>query len=455
MRISIIGTGYVGLVSGICFAEMGNYVTFMDVDREKLGTLQSGRLPIYEPGLESLLERNQREHRVAFTRSLTEAVEHAEVIFLTLPTPPNDDGSANLSSVLQTVHELSTLIKRYTVIVTKSTVPVGTASRLREVLESRGLKAGQDFDVVSNPEFLREGVAVNDFLKPERVVIGTASATAGEIMKGLYEPFVRNGNPILVMDERSAELVKYASNAFLAMKISFINEIANVCEKVGANVDRVRAGMGKDSRIGPQFLYPGLGYGGSCFPKDVQALDFLASENDYSFEILKAVLRVNEHQRDLFVNRIVDFYEGDVSGKRFALWGLAFKPNTDDVREAPAHSIARGLTERHASVIAYDPEAMENSRRVLGDSIEYASDMYASLSGADALIIATEWNEFRNPDLNFIRRTLERPVIFDGRNLFEPDRLAEMGIEYHSIGRQHIPAADSRVNRRSLGHEAA
>ncbi len=455
MRISIVGTGYVGLVSGICFAEMGNYVTFMDVDTEKLDTLQEGQLPIYEPGLESLLERNRREQRVAFTGSLAAAVEHAEVIFLTLPTPPNDDGSANLSFVLNTVHELSTLIKSYTVIVTKSTVPVGTAGRIREVLESQGLKAGRDFDVVSNPEFLREGVAVNDFLKPERVVIGTASATAAEIMKGLYEPFVRNGNPILLMDERSAEMVKYASNAFLAVKISFINEIANVCEKVGANVDRVRAGMGKDSRIGSQFLYPGLGYGGSCFPKDVQAMDFLASENDYSFEILKAVLRVNERQRDRFVNRIVEYYDGDVAGKRFALWGLAFKPNTDDVREAPAHSIARSLIARHASVIAYDPEAMENTKQALGDSIEYANDMYAALSGADALIIATEWNEFRNPDLHFIRKTLERPVIFDGRNVFEPERLAEMGIEYHSIGRRYVPAMGSRVDGRSLGHEAA
>lgn len=443
MNISIVGTGYVGLVSGTCFAEMGNEVACVDIDASKVAKLKAGELTIYEPGLEVFFERGLRERRLHFTTDLAEAVEHAQVIFLALPTPPSEDGSADLSYVLGVARQIGFLLaendkRSYKVIVNKSTVPVGTADQVHAVLEDAGLKPGEDFDVVSNPEFLREGVAVEDFMKPERVVIGTSSQRAAEIMTQLYEPFVRQGNPILIMDERSSEMTKYAANAFLATKITFMNEIANLCERVGSNVDNVRRGIGLDSRIGKQFLYPGIGFGGSCFPKDVQALAKTAVDYEYDFQILKAVLDVNEKQRFKLVGVVDDYFGGNLAEKHIAVWGLAFKPNTDDVREAPAHYIIRGLLERGATVTAFDPEAMETTRRVLGDSIEYAEDAYAALKNADALVICTEWNEFRRPDFDQIKAILNQPIIFDGRNLYEPERMAQLGFEYFSIGRPHI-----------------
>ena len=442
MNLAIVGTGYVGLVSGTCFAEMGNHVTCVDIDEAKVDMLRQGQLPIYEPGLEVFFRRNVNNERLYFTTELQEAVEQAEVLFLALPTPPSEDGSADLSYVLDVAGKIGQMLSAnealgYKVIVNKSTVPVGTADRVQAVLEEAGLTAGEHFDVVSNPEFLREGVAVDDFMKPERVVIGTSSERAAETMRLLYEPFVRQGNPIVVMDAYSSEMTKYAANSFLATKITFMNEIANLCERVGANVDNVRIGIGLDSRIGKQFLYPGIGFGGSCFPKDVQALARTAGANDYDFQILNAVLDVNDRQRARLVERIVDYYDGDLEGKTFAVWGLAFKPNTDDVREAPSHVVIRGLLDRGARVVAFDPEAVETTRQVLGDDIIYARDDYEALKGADALVICTEWNEFRRPDFEKVRRLLTAPVIFDGRNLYDPARMAEQGFTYYSIGRPH------------------
>jgi len=436
MNITFVGAGYVGLVTGTAFAEMGNRVTFVEIDENKLTTMRSGKLPIFEPGLDHLFVRNLREERLEFTSSLQSGVTSADVVFLTLPTPPSEDGSADLSHVMNVVFNMAQHLTSYTVIVTKSTVPVGTADRIRRTLEASGLTAGKDFDVVSNPEFLREGVAVQDFMKPERVVVGTSSLKAADIMRSLYEPFVRNGNPIYVMDERSAELVKYAANAFLATKISFMNEIATICERVGANVDNVRTGIGKDSRIGSQFLYAGIGYGGSCFPKDVQAMAYTARENDYDFSILQAVMDVNKAQGQRFIRRMFDYYDNDVTGRTFAIWGLAFKANTDDIREAPALRLIDELLEAGAQVIVYDPEAMANVKRIFGDRIRYAQDIYAALPHTDALIIATEWNEFRNPNLDRVGSLLHEKVIFDGRNLFDPDKMAEAGFEYYSVGRQ-------------------
>ena len=443
MNISIIGTGYVGLVSGTCFSEMGNDVFCVDIDEKKVEMLSQGKITIFEPGLEVFFERNLRENRLHFTTDLLSAVQHADVIFLALPTPPAEDGSADLSYVLGVAGDIAKLLVAdpslgYKVIVNKSTVPVGTASKVGALMSEHGLEAGKHFDVVSNPEFLREGVAVEDFMKPERVVIGSSSKRALRIMHSLYEPFVRQGNPIVDMDERSAEMTKYAANSFLATKITFMNEVANLCERVDANVDMVRVGIGLDSRIGKLFLYPGIGFGGSCFPKDVKALKQTADEYGYDFEILKAVLDVNDEQRRMLAGRVLKYFGGSVEGKKLAIWGLAFKPNTDDVREAPAHAIIRELVGHGAKITAFDPEAIETTRAALGDTIEYASDRYSLLEGADALIICTEWHEFRRPDFEKIRQLMVEPIIFDGRNLYKPERMADIGFTYFSIGRPFI-----------------
>jgi UDPglucose 6-dehydrogenase len=437
MKLSFIGTGYVGLVSATAFAEMGNDVMCVDNDESKVQKLKSGKITIYEPGLETLFERNIREQRLQFTTSLEDAANNSDIIFLTLPTPPREDGSADMSYVMNVALKLSTIITSYKVIVTKSTVPVGTADRIRRAMESQGLKSGVHFDVVSNPEFLREGAAVNDFMKPERVVVGTSSPRAADMMRALYEPFVRNGNPILIMDERSSELVKYASNGFLAVKISFINEIANLCSVVGADVDKVRIGMGKDSRIGSQFLYAGVGYGGSCFPKDVKALYSTSTEHGYDFSIMEAVMQVNENQKMNMLNRILEHFDGNVDGVQLAVWGLAFKANTDDVREAPGLWVINELTKRGAIVSAFDPEAIGTTKAVLGDSITYGKNQYDILNNAEALLVFTEWNEFRNPDFADIKNRLKEQTIFDGRNLYDPKRMAELGFDYFSIGRPH------------------
>lgn len=448
MNIAIVGTGYVGLVSGTCFAEMGNRVTCVDIDAEKVEMMRGGELPIYEPDLDRYFERNSREGRLSFTTDLAGAVAESKIIFMALPTPPGDDGAADLSHVLSAAGDVADLLVdeedgAYRIVVNKSTVPVGTASRVRAVFEERGLAAGEDFDVVSNPEFLREGAAVGDFMKPERVVIGTSSERAAEAMTQLYEPFVRQGNPILTVDERSAEMIKYAANSILATRISFMNEIANLCEQVGASVDKVRLGMGLDSRIGKRFLYAGIGFGGSCFPKDVQALARTADEHGEKFDILEAVLRVNDRQRQVLVPRLEERLGGSLGGRRIAVWGLAFKPGTDDVREAPSHVTIRRLLDEGATVAAFDPEAVETTRAELGDRIEYAEDSYAALDGADALVICTEWGEFRRPNFDEMKRRLKAPsgvpLVFDGRNLYEPQRMAEMGFEYHSIGRPSLP----------------
>lgn len=459
MNISVIGTGYVGLVTGTCFAEMGNDVICVDIDENKIAKMRRGELPIFEPGLEIFFERNRREKRLRFTTELAEAVKETDVIFLALPTPPNEDGSADLSYVLGVASAIGKLIKAdpahgYKIIVTKSTVPVGTADKVRATLDAHDLQAGTHFDVVSNPEFLREGVAVEDFMKPDRVVIGTSSERAAEVMTVLYEPFVRQGNPIIIMDERSSEMTKYAANAFLATKITFMNEIANLCDRVGANVDMIRKGIGSDSRIGRAFLYAGIGFGGSCFPKDVQALDRTSTEYGYHFQILESVLQVNDVQRALLINRVADFFGGSLEGRRIAVWGLAFKPNTDDVREAPSHIIIRGLTDMGAEVSAFDPEAAETTRAILGDDLEYADDVYGAVRNADALIIATEWHEFRRPDFAKVKSLMKQPVIFDGRNVYEPARMAELGFDYFSIGRPHIPAVSEGVKMTESGEES-
>ncbi len=445
MTIGIIGTGYVGLVTGTCFAEMGNTVTCVDIDVAKITRLRAGELTLFEPGLRVFFERNIREGRLYFTTSAADAADSCDVIFLALPTPPGEDGSADLSYVEQASRDLAPLLRGYTVIVTKSTVPVGTTDRVRRIIAA-GITADAEFDVVSNPEFLREGVAVEDFMKPDRVVIGSSSQRAVDVMDRLYRPFLRNGNPMIVMDERSSEMTKYAANALLATKISFMNEIANVCDAVGANVDHVRRGVGADSRIGKQFLYPGIGFGGSCFPKDVRALSRTAYEHDYSFRILDAVMAVNEMQRRRFSETIIDFFDGAISGKRIAIWGLAFKPNTDDVREASALVIIDALASAGATIVAFDPEAIESTRRVIGDLIEYGDDAYDVLIGADALVVCTEWNEFRRPDLARMKEAMRQPVVFDGRNLYDPQEMAAAGFEYRSVGRPGLVPQSSFVN---------
>lgn len=443
MKISVIGTGYVGLVTGTCFAETGNDVICVEIDEKKVQSLRNGVITIYEPGLERIYERNLKEGRLKFTPDLYEGLDFGEVIFLALPTPPGEDGSADLSYILGVAKQIGAHLKpgNYKVIVDKSTVPVGTAEKVQEAIveaSNNALKAGEDFDIVSNPEFLREGVAVDDFMKPERVVVGTESPKAIEIMEDLYRPYLRQGNPIIFMDERSAELTKYAANSFLATKITFMNEIARLCDLLGADVDMVRRGIGSDSRIGKRFLFPGIGYGGSCFPKDVKALVKSAKDVKYDFRILDAVMDVNEEQKTYLLPRLKEFFDNDISGKTIAVWGLAFKPNTDDIREAPALSIIDELLKLGASVRAFDPEAMKNVKRLYNDKIVFADSQYSALEGADALLIATEWNEFRTPDFEKMKTLLNNPFVFDGRNLFEVEQMEEAGFKYISVGRKAI-----------------
>ena len=435
MKIAVVGTGYVGLVTGTCFAETGNFVTCVDIDEKKVRKMKKGQIPIYEPGLDILFERNISEGRLKFTTKLKEGIEGAQVIFLALPTPPGEDGSADLSYILGVADHLGPLLKEYCVIVDKSTVPVGTAERVRSKVAS-GSKV--DFDVVSNPEFLREGVAVDDFMKPDRVIVGTSSPKARAIMEKLYAPLVRQGNPIIFMDERSSELTKYAANSFLAMKISFMNEMANLCEKLDANVDQVRIGIGTDSRIGKRFLFPGVGYGGSCFPKDVQAMVKMAQESKYDFKILDSVMEVNKIQKQVLIPKIRKYFKNDLKGRKFAVWGLAFKPNTDDIREAPALEMINALLAAGAKVSAFDPEAMENVKNIVGKKIEFEENAYDVLKKADALIIMTEWAEFRSPDFERMGKLLNHKVIFDGRNVFEPQQMKEMNFHYESIGRKSL-----------------
>ena len=435
MKIAVVGTGYVGLVTGTCFAETGNTVTCVDIDQNKVEKLSHGQITIYEPGLEKLFLRNLREERLKFTTSLALGVADAKIIFLALPTPPGEDGAADLKYILGVAEELGNILKDYKVIVDKSTVPVGTAEKVRKVIAKN---CPCEFDVVSNPEFLREGVAVEDFMKPDRVVIGTESEKARKIMGDLYAPFVRQGNPVIFMDEKSAELTKYAANSFLATKISFMNEIARLCELLGADVDMVRRGIGSDERIGKRFLFPGIGYGGSCFPKDVQALVRSASEVKYDFKILDAVMDVNEGQKVYLIPRIKKYFNNDLAGKKIAVWGLAFKPNTDDIREAPALYLIDELLKAGASVVAFDPEAMKNVREVLGDKISFTESQYDALNNCDALIIATEWSEFRTPEFDKMTERMKNKVIFDGRNVFDLAQMKELGFYYESIGRTTV-----------------
>jgi UDPglucose 6-dehydrogenase len=432
MKISVVGTGYVGLVSGTCFAETGNYVTCVDIDPRKVEKLRAGQITIFEPGLEKLFLRNLKEGRLLFTTDLAQGVREADIIFLALPTPPGEDGSADLKYVLGVARDLGRILDRYVVIVDKSTVPVGTAEKVRAAVAENYTG---EFDVVSNPEFLREGVAVEDFMKPDRVVVGTQSERARKLMSELYGPYLRSGNPVIFMDERSAELTKYAANSFLATKISFMNEVAQLCERLGADVDLVRRGIGSDERIGKRFLFPGIGYGGSCFPKDVQALVKSSSEVGYDFRILKSVMDVNERQKLHLMPSIRSYFGGGIAGRHFALWGLAFKPNTDDIREAPALYMIDAMLSEGATVACFDPEAMANVRELYGDRIRFAENPYDALQDADALVIATEWNEFRTPDFLHIVKNLKNKVIFDGRNLFDVAAIRALGFHYVSVGR--------------------
>jgi len=433
MRIAVIGTGYVGLVAGTCFAESGNTVTCIDIDKDKIDGLNRGEVPIYEPGLEELLKRNTRDGRLKFTTNYADGVPGAHIAFIAVGTPPGEDGNADVKYVLAAARSIAEHMTGYTVVVDKSTVPVGTAAKVTEAIAG---KTEHEFDVVSNPEFLKEGAAIDDFLKPDRVVIGSGSERAARIMDELYEPFLRTGKPIIHMEVAGAELTKYAANAMLATRISFMNEIANICARVGASVDDVRRGMGSDDRIGSRFLFSGVGYGGSCFPKDVQAIVKTADDHGYDFEILKAVESVNESQKRLLFDMISAHFGGDLSGKRFGIWGLAFKPNTDDMREAPAIVVIEALLEAGATVCAHDPEAVEECKQhYLGDKIEYAVSPMAALDGADALVVITEWNEFRRPDFDVVRNSLKQPVIFDGRNIYPRGTLEKAGFTYYGIGR--------------------
>ena len=432
MRIAVIGTGYVGLVTGTCLAETGNTVTCIDIDEAKISLLKQGITPIYEPNLSVLIERNLNEDRLYFTSNLVGGIAGAEVIFLALPTPPGADGQADLTYILKVADELGPLLSHYVVIVDKSTVPVGTADLVKERVAKH---AKVEFSVVSNPEFLREGFAVTDFMKPDRIVIGASDQRAVKVMESLYKPFVRQGNPILVMDEKSAELTKYASNAFLATKITFMNEIANFCERVGANVDAVRLGMGADERIGKRFLFPGMGYGGSCFPKDVQALYHSGAMEGFQFQLLDAVMRVNDEQKTILLPKIKTYFQQDLTKKKLAIWGLSFKPDTDDIREAPALYLIQALLDAGASVTVYDPEAMDNVATQFGDRLHYAQNPYQALETMDGLIICTEWSVFRSPDFSIMRKHMNQHVIFDGRNIFDPEELKAEGFDYFSIGR--------------------
>lgn len=435
-KIAVVGTGYVGLVTGTCFAETGNQVVCVDIDEKKVERMRQGEVPIYEPHLDVVFDRNIQAKRISFTTDLKSAVDFAEIIFLALPTPPGEDGSADLSYVLRVADQLGQMMTEYKVIVDKSTVPVGTADKVEAAVRKH---ATVDFAVVSNPEFLREGFAVDDFLNPDRVVVGTSDERAVRIMTELYKPFIRDGHPLIIMDEKSAELTKYAANSFLATKITFMNEIANFCERVGADVDKVREGIGSDSRIGHKFLYPGIGFGGSCFPKDVSALVKSGKEYNYDFEIIQSVLDVNERQKVVLVDKILNYF-GDVRGMQFALWGLAFKPDTDDIREASALYMIEGLLAAGASIVAFDPEAMENVKGVIGDRIRYVEDQYDALKESNALIIATEWSAFRNPDFDKMKTWMKEPIIFDGRNIYELDEMRDKGFYYNSIGRRTVSA---------------
>ena len=435
MKIAVIGTGYVGLVTGTCLAETGNIVSCIDIDADKIARLNKGEVPIYEPQLDAYFERNMKAQRLIFTTSLVDGIKDAEVIFLALPTPPGEDGSADLSYILKVAEQLGSMIEKYTIIVDKSTVPVGTADKVHEIISK---KARGAFSVVSNPEFLREGFAISDFMKPDRVVIGTDDAAARKVMERLYKPFVRQGNPIIFMDAKSAELTKYAANAFLATKITFMNEIANYCEIVGANVDQVRIGIGSDERIGKRFLFPGIGYGGSCFPKDVQALVKAGKDDDFEFNVLRSVMEVNTRQKTILFPKIMNYFDGNIRGKNIAVWGLAFKPDTDDIREAPALYLINKLVESGAVITAFDPEAMENVRTQIGDKIKYAENEYDALKEADALIICTEWSIFRNPDFSRIKAEMKGNALFDGRNLFDLEDMESKGFCYFSIGRKAI-----------------
>ena len=433
MRICVVGTGYVGLVAGACLAEMGNDVLCVDNNEQKIKELLKGNIPIYEPGLEELIEANVRENRLNFTTNLSEAVNNSLICFIAVGTPQGDDGSCDLSYVFGVAEEIAKSMTEYKVIVNKSTVPVGTAEKVKNIVKSI---TNYEFDVVSNPEFLKQGAAVDDFLKPDRVIIGSDSQKATEIMQELYSPFLRTGNPVIIMDVKSAEMSKYAANSFLATKISFINELANICETVGADIEQVRIGMSSDRRIGSQFLFPGLGYGGSCFPKDVKALIKVAHDSGVPSKILEAADNINKQQREIFIDKIIRHFNGDLKGKTFALWGLAFKPRTNDMREAPAFTIIERLLDAGANIQAYDPKAMEEAKLLIGDSVKYAQNSYDALSNADALILVTEWNEFRRPDFERIKKLLKNPVIFDGRNQYEPKRMQERGFEYICIGKQ-------------------
>ncbi len=436
MNICVIGVGYVGLVAGTCLAESGNEVICADIDEEKINLLKQGKVPIYEPGLEELIERNLKEGRLSFTTDLDRAIQSSEVIFIAVGTPSLPDGSADLSAVYQVARRIGKNLNGYKIIVTKSTVPVGTGDEIEKIIKQES--GSDDFDVVSNPEFMKEGAAVEDFMKPDRVIIGTDSERAFEIMEQIYEPFVRTENPIIRMDRRSAEMTKYTANAFLAAKISFINEMANICERVGANIDSVRRGIGFDKRIGFQFLFPGVGYGGSCFPKDVNALIRTAQQNGFEAKILKAVQSVNLNQKQRLVERIRQHYGERIKGLLFAVWGLAFKPRTDDMREAPSIVIIKKILESGAKVRAYDPVAMENAKRIFGKQISYGQNPYQTLEGASGLVIVTEWSEFRRPNFEKIKQLLKEPVIFDGRNLFDPKKMKELGFDYYSIGRMPV-----------------
>ncbi|OUS01655.1 UDP-glucose 6-dehydrogenase [Flavobacteriales bacterium 33_180_T64] len=434
MKISVIGTGYVGLVTGTCLAETGNEVLCIDINQNKVKEMQNGIVPIYEPHLDVLFERNIKASRLKFSTSLAEGLEHGDIIFLALPTPEGEDGSADLSYVLGVAKDIGKLIKDYKVIVDKSTVPVGTSDKVKETISN---ETNIEFDVVSNPEFLREGFAVDDFLKPERIVVGSSSERATRLMEKLYKPFVRSGNPILIMDERSAELTKYAANSFLATKITFMNEIANFCEKVGADVDKVRVGMGTDSRIGKRFLFPGIGYGGSCFPKDVKALYKSGQDNGYDFDILKSVIKVNDIQKKILIPKILSHFNNDLKGKTFGIWGLAFKPETDDIREAPASYMIQELLNQGATIRVFDPEAMPNVEKKFGADLYYSETMYDVLDNVDALIICTEWSIFRTPDFDKLRSKMKEHIIFDGRNLYDVKDIKNEEFSYISIGRHN------------------
>lgn len=436
MKLAIIGTGYVGLVQGAVFADSGNDVVCMDIDEKKIAGLKKGVIPIYEPGLEELVKRGTAEGRLKFTTSLKDAVKHAEIIFLCLPTPPTEDGAADLSRVLGVAGQIADMVENGKILVSKSTVPVGTVDRIRELMREKGKK---DVEVVSNPEFLKEGAAIQDSTKPDRIVIGTKSKRAAEVLSELYAPFMRTGNPILVMDERSAEMTKYAANAFLATKISFMNEMANLCTRSGADIDWVRKGIGSDPRIGQQFLFAGVGYGGSCFPKDVKALAQTAREHDYHFRVLEAVDEVNEHQKQILVKKLKRYFRDGLKGRTVCLWGLAFKPNTDDLREAPSLAVIKGLLAEGVNVRAHDPAALNGAKAIFGKSVSLFDNNYDALKGADALVIVTEWNEFRRPDYARMKSLMKRPVIFDGRNIYDPKVMREQGFEYYGIGRGSVP----------------